>query len=56
MRKMQMLYLVSLVSKFKFCYYNLFFGRKVEDSRILPLKVRIYVPVVYINHKAFFLG
>ena len=56
MWKMQMLYLVSFVSKFKFCDFNLFSGQKVENSLILPLKARINVPVVYINHKAFFVG
>ena len=53
---MQMLYLVSFVSKFKCCDYNLFSRQKVENSRILPLKARINVFVVYINHKAFFVG
>ena len=56
MWKMQMLYLVSSVSKFKFCDFNLFSREKVENSRILPLKARINVSVVYINHKAFFEG
>ena len=56
MWKMQILYLVSFVSKFKFYDYNLFSRQKVENSRILPLKARINVPVVYINHKAFFVG
>ena len=56
MWKIQMLYLVSFVSKFKFCDYNLFSRQKVENSRVLPLKARINVPVVYINHKAFLVG
>ena len=51
-----MLYLVSFVSKFKFCDYNLFSRQKVENSRILPLKARINVPVVHINHKVFVVG
>ena len=51
-----MLYLVSFVSKFK-CYdYNLFSKEKVQNSRVLPLKARINVPVVNINHKAFLVG
>ena len=56
MWKMQMLYLVSFVSKFKFCDYNLFSGQKVENGHVLPLKARINVPVVYINYKAFLVG
>ena len=56
MWKIQMLYLVSFVSKFKFCDYNLFSRQKVENSRVLPLKARINVPFVYINHKAFLVG
>ena len=34
MWKMQMLYLVSFESKFKFCDYNLFSRQKVENSRV----------------------
>ena len=47
---------VALNIQLKFFDYNLFSRQRVENSFILQLKAGIYVPLVFINHKAFFAG
>ena len=40
----------------KYVTSTFFPKQKVQNSSILQFKARIYVPVGYINHKAFFAG
>ena len=43
-------------SHVKYVTTTFFSKQKIENSVILQFKARIYVPVGYINHKAYFVG